>query len=141
MKIIVDTNIIISALIRESITRQIITHNTSQSIEFLTINFSNEEIQKYKQYILDKAKINEDEFELILGLIKQRLTIIQDSILRLKIKEARKIMDHIDPKDTIFIAGALAIDGEIWSNDEHFKKQQKIKVWTTKEIVELLNAS
>ena len=33
-------------------------------------------------------------------------------------------MNKIDPKDTPFIAAALATESDIWSDDAHFEKQK-----------------
>ena len=54
--------------------------------------------------------------------------------------EAKKIIGDIDQDDVTFIALALAIPNNgIWTEDKHFKKQNKIKIWSTKEILDLLN--
>ncbi len=43
-----------------------------------------------------------------------------------------------DPKDSIYIALALAIRADIWSNDKRLKeKQNQITIFTTIEIMEL----
>jgi len=48
-------------------------------------------------------------------------------------------MDEIDPKDTIFLATALSVEGSaIWSNDKHLKRQSLVKCYSTKEIIELI---
>ena len=53
--------------------------------------------------------------------------------------EALVIMGEIDEKDTQFIALALAINNDgIWSNDRHFDKQEKIKIYRTIDIINLL---
>ena len=46
-------------------------------------------------------------------------------------------MGHIDKKDTIFVAVALALNCSIWSDDRHFKKQKRIEIFTTKDIFEM----
>jgi len=51
--------------------------------------------------------------------------------------EAKKIMWDIDPKDTPFIVAALAIGADILSNNKHFKKQNKIKIWDTEEVYKM----
>ena len=45
------------------------------------------------------------------------------------------IMDRIDKNDTPFIAAALAANLPIWSDDKHFEKQNKIKIFKTKDLV------
>ncbi|HID40035.1 MAG TPA: hypothetical protein EYP36_11045, partial [Calditrichaeota bacterium] len=40
--------------------------------------------------------------------------------------------------DVQFIAAALATKSTIWSDDKHFKKQDEVKILTTKELIEML---
>ncbi len=131
MRLIVDTNVIISALIKDSMTRHIITHINS---ELITIGFSEKELSKYKAEILEKARINEIEFEAILDKLKEKLIILDDFIIQKNMEEASRIMDRIDPNDTPFIAAALSTNSDIWSDDKHFERQNKIKVWKTKSL-------
>ncbi len=135
MKLIVNTNRIIAALIKDSTSRKIINHLNA---ELITIEFSDIEIEKYRQIILEKAKINEEEFKLIMGRLKEKLIILDNNLILSKLKEAKSIMDKIDSNDTPFIAAALATNSDIWSDDKHFQKQNKIKVWKTEDLVELV---
>ncbi|MBS3108850.1 putative toxin-antitoxin system toxin component, PIN family [Candidatus Woesearchaeota archaeon] len=135
MRLVVDTNVIISALIKNSISRHIITHIKA---ELITINFSEEEIRAYKETILKKAKINKIEFESLMEKLKEKIILIDDFIILERLEEASKIMDAIDPDDTPFIAAALATNSDIWSDDKHFEKQNKIKVWKTSDLVKLV---
>ena len=135
MRLVVDTNVIISALIKNSISRHIITHIKA---ELITINFSEEEIRAYKETILKKANINKIEFESLMEKLKEKIILIDDFIILERLEEASKIMDAIDPDDTPFIAAALATNSDIWSDDKHFEKQNKIKVWKTSDLVKLV---
>ena len=131
MRLVVDTNIIISALIKDPTTRYIITHIDA---ELITIGFSDEELNKYKAMILEKTNITSAELEAVLEKIRESMVILGDSIIQRNMPEAKKIMDNIDPKDTPFIAAALATNSDIWSDDKHFEGQNKIKVWKTKAL-------
>ena len=135
MKLVVDTNIIISAIIKDSLTRRILTHLDA---EMYTINFSEQEIKKYKSDILQKAEISEIALDFLLGKLKDRLSNIDDNVVALKMEKAFEIMKEIDPKDSPFLAAALAINAEIWSDDKHFDKQNLVKVWKTKDVVKFL---
>jgi putative PIN family toxin of toxin-antitoxin system len=132
MRLVVDTNVIISSLIKDGVSRRLLTHSTE---EFLTIAFSAKEVEKYAEEICKKAKITSDEFEAVLEKILEHLVVIDDKIIMLKMEEAKKIMDEIDPKDTFFIAAALATKSSILSDDKHFQQQKRVKVVTTKELV------
>jgi|TARA_Y100000310_G_scaffold338992_1_gene430250 predicted nucleic acid-binding protein len=136
LRLVVDTNRIIASLIKDSVSRKII---KSGKIEFFTIRFGEVELSKYLNYIIEKARININEFTRIKESLFENIKVIDDSILRAKMKEAKIIMDEIDENDTPFIALALTIENNgIWSEDKHFENQNKIKVWKTKDLMRFL---
>jgi predicted nucleic acid-binding protein len=107
-------------------------------IEFLVPEFTFEEINKHKNEILRKSKLSEQQFNLLMATLKENLIIVPKYEIR-RIKEAKEIMDNIDSNDTVFVALALStINDGIWSDDVHFKKQNVVKVWNTKELIKLL---
>src|SRR3990167_6660995 len=128
MKLVVDSNIIIAALIKDSVTRKLLTHSNA---ELFTIKITEQEIKKYKEELCKKAGIDEKTFSLIIEKLYDRMIILDDEIISTKMPEAKKIMDTIDAKDTPFIAAALAIKAAIWSDDKHFQKQNKVKIYKT----------
>lgn len=136
MNIVVDTNIFISALIKESLTRYVIF--TSKET-FLFPEFEFLELKNHYSEIIDKSRLNEKEF---LSLLRKLLGIVK--IIRMKetfaYKErAKKIMDKIDLNDAPFIASALATKAVIWSDDRHFKKQNEVPTYNTKEMLSLIS--
>ncbi|MBI4439342.1 hypothetical protein HY638_00035 [Candidatus Woesearchaeota archaeon] len=135
LRLIVNTNRIIAALIRDSLTRWIISHIDA---ELYSIRISSGEISKYKSLILKKSCLSEAEFEAILEKLMERIVILDDELIKAKMKEANEIMDKIDADDTPFIAAALAIKADIWSDDKHFQKQKKVKVWKTSDLMRVL---
>ena len=134
-KIIVNTNRIIAALIKDSVSRKLIYH---ANIEFLGVHFSRKEIEKYRKLIIKKANITETEFEQLLYQLNDKLIFIEEELLNLCMEEAKKIMFKIDPDDVPFIAAALATGADIWSDDLHFIKQKRIKVWRTEQLLKFL---
>jgi len=135
MRLIVDTNRIIAALVKNSMSRKIINHIDA---ELITINFFEEEIKKYKEMLLKKSGLNEAEFHILLEKLKERLIILDDMVIKSKIKEAARIMGKIDPDDTPFVAAALASKADIWSDDAHFQKQHRIKVYKTIDLAKFV---
>lgn len=135
MRLVVDTNILISALIKGSVTRKIITHLKAKLYSPM---FLQEEVEKYQNEILRKANLNETEFKVLFDQIKSKVIFLEYGSFSLKYDEAKKIMDKIDSKDTPFIAAALATGSDIWSDDKHFEKQKKVKVWKTGDLAKLV---
>jgi predicted nucleic acid-binding protein len=136
MKIVVDTNRIFAAIVKDGISRRMITHANA---EFITVGFSKKEVENHKEEILGKAKISETGLDIILKRISRKLVILDDLIIISHLKEAEEIMMEIDKDDVVFIAAALATKAVIWSDDAHFKKQKKVEVLTTKELLEKLD--
>ncbi|MBS3169201.1 hypothetical protein J4210_01850 [Candidatus Woesearchaeota archaeon] len=135
MIIITDVNILLSALIRDSTTREIIV-KSGQDFCFPEISFH--KIRKYKELILTKSGISESEFLIILNTLFRFIRLIPTEELTAYWNEAKRIMGHIDPEDVPFIAAALSQEHSIiWSDDKHFAKQDKVIILKTKDIVTL----
>ncbi|MBI2672042.1 PIN domain-containing protein [Candidatus Woesearchaeota archaeon] len=136
MQIILDSNILFSALIKDSIIRKIILNFKGF---FLFPSFIFEELEKHYDELIKKSRLNKDEFEDLLDIILSKVLIVPSEVLLKHKKEALEIVKDIDVDDVIFIACALAYDfSVVWSNDKNLKKQDSIKVCNTKEIIELL---
>ncbi len=135
MKLVLDTNILIAALIKDSITREILLH---PEIECFVSEFLIREVDSFKDEILRKSGLSKEDFEELLENIKEKLIFIPDEEIHHK-EEATRIMEPIDIKDSIFIALALTTKNDgIWSEDKHFEKQNRIKVWKTKDLIKYL---
>jgi len=133
MKIILDVNVILSALIRDSTTRKII---LNYEFDFYFPEPSLHKIRKYKDYILEKSGLTEAEYDKLMATLFKYIKLVPTKEIEKNWDEAKKIMEHIDPEDVVFIATALGIsDSVIWSDDGHFEKQDKVKVLKTKGII------
>ncbi len=136
MILIANTNRIIAALIKDSISRKVI---YSDKFLLLTPKFALEELKGNKSELLEKTKLGESAFENLLSLIMNNLYVVDDSIIRYKFEKARRIMDKIDKDDTPFIALALSVSNDgIWTDDKHFQRQNKVRVWRTSDLVNYL---
>ncbi len=131
MNIVIDSNVFISALIKDSLTRSIILK--SDNI-FLFPEFEFQEIYKYKEDIQKKSGYSEIEFIKMISFLLKNMKIVTYEEICNHYDKAGEIMDKIDHDDAVFIATALAFNAIIWSDDTHFKKQNRIKSLTTEEM-------
>ena len=136
MKLIIDTNILISSLLKDSTTREIL---LNESLNFYLPEIVLSEVNKYLPYIIQKSELSEEEIKKLLNTILENLILVPIEEYEKKMNEGMKIIGNIDEKDTQFIALALSIENDgIWSNDKHFEKQKKIKVFKTIDILNFL---
>jgi len=134
---VIDTNIIFSALAKNSTTRKILIDcpfNLYAPETLIT------EIRKYESLILEKSGLSKVEFEVLFSLITEKVTIISKEKYEQFISKAESLIPN-DKKDVPFVALALAISNDdIWSDDNDFQKQKTIKIWTTSDILDFLNS-
>ena len=135
MKIVLDVNIIISALIKDSITREILIKSAH---EFYFPTDARKKLDKYQRVILNKSGLKINELEKVMEGIFSNITLVTSDELHKHKKAAKKIMNHVDSEDTIFIATALKIqNASIWSDDKHFDMQKSIQTFKTIDLVKL----
>ncbi len=133
MRLIVDTNRIIAALIKNGHSRAII---CSPDHEFYTLELVIDEIKKYFDYIIKKSKMTKQEIDVLFALFMQNVSIVPDHLVKNNLDKAINIMKDIDEKDAPILACALAVPNDgIWTDDKHFDKQRLVKVWHTKDLI------
>ena len=136
MRIILDTNVLFSALIRDSLTRKIILEFKDK---FLFPSYIFEELEEHKEEIRIKSKLEDYDFELVLSRLLERVEIVGSEKLEQYKEEAVEIAKKIDLDDSLFFACALAYpDSIIWSDDRALKRQIKIRIIDTLEMMEIL---
>lgn len=136
MRFVIDTNILISALIKDSITREIL---LLPFFEFFVPEFTFEEINRHRDKICELSGLKNYEVDLLLSILLEHINIIPAQEIKPYFEEAKAIIGNIDEDDIPFVATALAISNDgIWSNDKDFNKIKKIKVWKTEDIMEYL---
>lgn len=135
MEIVLDTNILISSLLRNGLTRDLI---SLSPFKMYTVEYAKFEVEKHKDELLSKSKLDEDSFDYLTEFVFGKVSLIPMAELSPFKDEAIKIMREIDINDSPFIALAMLLNCPIWSNDAHFKRQNVIKSYTTKEIISIL---
>ncbi len=136
MNIIIDSNILFSALIKNSFTRKLI---LTYDGFFLFPNFIFEEMENHKEELINKSGMNHEDFNNLFQLILRKVIIVPNEVLYPYKTEALKIVKDIDLDDVLFIACALAYPESIlWSEDKKLKKQIKVKIFNTQEIKSIL---
>ncbi len=134
MKLVVDSNILFTFFWKKSVARELF---SIQDLELYSPEFALEEIEKYSKDIMHKANISEKEFNLTREELKIFVRFVKIEEYSDFLKQSAKITP--DKNDVDFFALSLRLNCQIWSNDNLLKNQEKIKVLTTKEIIDLMD--
>ena len=136
MRIVVDTNRILSALLKDGTDRKII---SSQNIDFFSLGYALDEIENHMDYIIGKSGLPKENVDTLLNLIMEKIDIVTHEEIEAKMNEAMEIMEKIDQKDAPILACALAIQNDgIWSEDKHLHKQKRVKAWHSEDLLEYI---
>ncbi len=136
MKLVIDTNILISALIKNSTVREIIMNSR---IKFYYPAISLNEVHKYIELIMNKSGLNSNEYSELLRNLLSYINLVREDKFIDYLGEAEKIIGKIDINDVVFVACALAINADgIYSEDRHFERQNRVNVFKTKDVLEIL---
>ncbi len=93
MKLVVDANILISALIRDGASREIIFAN---EFNLVCPEYLSEELEKYKILIANKSGLTAEEVSLMIALLFKRIRIIPSADYQTKMLEAESLMDIVN---------------------------------------------
>ena len=132
--IIVDANKVFAAFIAEGIVHELLFSGKFKPVgpEKLL-----EEVEKHKDEIAEKAEKKLEEIELAIKLLEPEFKIFPRPEYIAKLPEGLKLAPY--PKDVEYFALALRFDFPIWSNEKAFKKQSKVKVFSTKDLIAFLS--
>jgi len=109
---------------------------TLSLIDLLAPEFLHEEILYHLPELRRRSGLSERAASELLALLEGYITVIPAEQVLAEWDRAATAMDAIDPRDTPYVAVALAVpcDG-IWSDDPHLKAQREVPCWTTNELV------
>lgn len=142
MNIIVDSNILFTFFWKDSAFSILLKR---KELKLFAPKYALEEIKKYEDEIVKKTKLSKEEFKIKMLELLNYINFINIEDYKCEFKnikilaktfhgeEYTELLNDID-----FLALAIKINAPLWTHDKLLKKQDKIKVLTTKEIIELL---
>lgn len=120
-KIIVDTNIIFSALLNKNSPFTDILLNSPH--KFYVAELVIVELFKYKDKIIKLSKLSEDDLLQFYHVILKRINLYKEDLIQTdNFKKAYNLCVDIDVNDTIHVALTLELNGKLWTGDNKLKK-------------------
>lgn len=129
MKLLADANILFSLVSPKTSASKFV---KLQKIKLFSPSFALGELAKYRSEIEEKTGISFDKAK---ELLMQQVSFIKESEFSSLFKQFK---GFIDEKDVPYLALSSSLNIPIWSNDPHLKQQSSIRVFTTEELINLL---
>jgi predicted nucleic acid-binding protein len=119
--VVVDTNLIFSALIpKSSKIREIL---FDQNLTFYSPNYLISEVYKHKDKLIKNSKLTESEFYLYFDGITERINFIPTELIGIKSRQkAYNLCKDVDLKDIPFVALAIDLEIPFWTGDKKLKE-------------------
>jgi predicted nucleic acid-binding protein len=141
MKLIIDSNIVISTIISPDGVIANIIFNKLKGCDLLAPNYLFHEALEKQDKISKIAGYSTDEFLDLLHLITKRIDFIDETLITEKaLRQAYDLTIDIDPKDTYYVALAIQSNTNIWTGDKKLIKGLRTKgfkyIIDTSELLE-----
>lgn len=128
MKIVVDTNIVFSAILNSNSRVGKILLNSKGHFQFFTCSYLKVEIQRHRNKLLRITKLTENEIIELEELVTGKITFIDERLIPQDILSKTEVqLKAIDPNDTVFVALAKHLKGKLWTGDMQLYKGLKAK--------------
>lgn len=136
MKIVVDANVVVAALVRSSITREVLLY---PYIDYYSPDFLLDELKEHEKEISAKSGKG---YKSALELITKKIKVAPNRFYAKDMREAHKVMGDIDKDDEPYIALALSLHANgLWSYDADFKRQHRVRIFSTGDLSSLMKKS
>jgi predicted nucleic acid-binding protein len=133
MKLVIDANVVISALIADSKTRELI---VTLEPDLLTPAFVYDEIGNYEELIVEKSGMGPDRVTQFIDLLFQYIEVVPAKDFYPAIERADAAIGDTDPDDVLYLACAVASDAAIWSDDSDFDEQDLVETYSTSDVLD-----
>lgn len=116
MKVVVDTNIVFSAMLNSQGKIGQLLVLGSRHFEYFTIGLLHQEILKHRDKLLKLSGYPEEHIDRVFQIITSRIKFVDDVLLSERsIQEAKALVSKIDEDDALFLALCSQIDAKLWT--------------------------
>jgi predicted nucleic acid-binding protein len=145
MKIVVDTNIVFSALLNTNSNIGKLLFNSRDYFDFYSCRYLQMEIQNHFDKIQKYTKLNGIEIYELVRLIESRITFIDERLLPYNIIEnAKNLVADIDFDDFAFVATTNYLNATLWTGDKillnGLRNKEYKQIITTAELLQIFNS-
>jgi|SRR3989344_1363496 len=135
MLLVVDVNVVFSALIKKGNSFEVFEYNKLfNKFEFIAPEFMASELDKKMDRLLSETRLSKEELNNSLEFIKKQITFVPSSGFLNKLSKAIEL----NFKDAPYLALAMEYGCPIFSGDKGLKKQTEVKVFSPRELLDII---
>lgn len=135
MEVVIDANIFVAALLKKGATRKLLLND---ELILYAPEYVIEELYDHLQEFETKSHLSRIALEELVKvlIIESKMIVVPKDELQQYMKKADEI--SLDPDDVMYFATALKQNIGIWSNDKALQQQKTVKVYSTNDLIKLL---
>lgn len=143
MKVVVDSNVVFSAILNQSGKIGQLLIFSRRHFEFYAPNLLKAELKRHKDKILEISGLSEDEFDNLKEEVFECINFVSEEQIPYNFwHEAIPIVREVDMDDIAFVALSEYIDARLWTGDkrllEGLKKDGNLRGISTDELYQVL---
>ena len=144
MNVVVDTNIIFSAILSSRGKIGNLLLNSVNRFEFFTTSYLLEELDTHHDKLKKISGINDSDIKYLKRILFNHIEFIDPNLIHPdNWQNAYNLVKDIDENDTPFVALSLEIQAYLWTGDKKLNRALKQKgvnwILTTNELMEIRN--
>jgi len=137
MELIVDVNVILSALVKRGVSFKVFALNkVLRKFKVFAPDFMLSEFAKHRNRIHKESGLREEVFSAMVDLIFSQIEIVPSEAFGNFVPKAMELLE--DEKDVPYVALVLAFNCLIFSGDPDLRGIEEIKVYSPRELFEML---
>lgn len=142
MIVIVDSNIVFSAILNSQNKIGQLIINSSKIFRFYTVSLLKEEIERHKGKLLSLSGLTNEQYQNSYQKIIQRINFVDDILIPDDvINDAINLVADIDENDILFVALTNHLNAKLWTGDKKLISGLKIKgysnILTTSDLYDI----
>jgi predicted nucleic acid-binding protein len=119
MKVVVDTNIVFSAILNSNSWIGNTILNSGKSIKFYSPKYLQKEIQNHLTKIQKITNLDNDEVHEVIEILFTKIHFIADELIpKETLAQADLLTKNVDFDDVMFIALSLHLNCKLWTGDK-----------------------
>ncbi|MEX8547666.1 MAG: PIN domain-containing protein [Mucilaginibacter sp.] len=128
MKIIVDTNLVFSALLNSGSKIGKLILNGGKNMELFSCSFLKIELEKHHDKLIKLSKLSPSKLSEVKEILTHKITFVDERLLPSQLLlKTEKLLISIDTKDTPFVALAIYLKAKLWTGDMKLYRGLKAK--------------